>query len=212
MNWSMLQTWCQVSLVVFAVLAALAGFLSNHFGKKAATNNEKKLHSKIDDLLEGNKNLQQQLEPFIQSASQKYPGIALDEALEKLKEDLEKIKAKVSPRTLNQEQRETLIEALRLQERKKFSVIAVQGDQEAFDLAQSLKMTIQEAGYNVDDIALVANIPFRGLHISVGTEPAPECANLIYEVLTDAGFMVKCSYESQQDPNIVSLFIGSKSQ
>jgi len=173
---------------------------------------EQEADSKMESLLDGNKNLQHQLEPFLKFASQRYPGEEQDKALEKLKDDLNIIKTQVAPRILNEEQRKTLIEELRQIEKKKFRIEAVQGDQEAFELAQSLKMTIHEAGYDVDDIALAANIPFRGLRISVGNKPAPECANLIRKILTHAGFNVRDIYEPNQDTDTVNLTIGSKPQ
>lgn len=200
MNPATSQTVCQILLCIGIVITGFAGFGSYHYGKKAAAVKDKELIN----------SLEQQVKPFIQLATEKYPGIEQSKALAKLKEDIGKIKAKMAPRTLDPQQRKTIVEGLKSQEKKTFTILAVQGDQEAFEFAQILRAAIVDAGYGVDDVGLAANIPFRGLRISVGTKPAPECAAVLAKTLLDEGLQVYRIYEPNQELNTVNIIVGSR--
>jgi tetratricopeptide (TPR) repeat protein len=60
-----LQNICQVAVIVFAFLVALASFGSNHFGKKAAIKKEQQLNKQIDELVKGKDELLSQNETLI---------------------------------------------------------------------------------------------------------------------------------------------------
>lgn len=96
MNPSTLQTISQIGVGVGLTLAAIGGFGAYHYGRivealkeSEASTREQKLQSDITKLLEGNEALQRRLEPFEATARELHPSLTKEDALERLREELE---------------------------------------------------------------------------------------------------------------------------
>lgn len=90
-----LQTVSQVAIFIGVVLTAFGGLGAFYFGKvldhqkeETAEKNESRLREDVGKLLEGNRNLQQSLDPFEKLAQQLHPSLGREEALETLRGDL----------------------------------------------------------------------------------------------------------------------------
>jgi len=103
MNPQTMQTISNVIIFVGVLLAGLGGFGSYHFGKRAdqkkeheAKVKEERLNVQITSLLKGNEKLSQQIQSFEEIATNIYPNLNKEEAIEKLKQDYEELRAELS--------------------------------------------------------------------------------------------------------------------
>lgn len=97
MNTEALLTLSQIAILLGVLLTGFGGYGSFYYGKKASDQATKDLDREIKVLKEGNQRLeegntkvQSMLEPFLDLAAKKYPGTEQQEALQKLRTDLDK--------------------------------------------------------------------------------------------------------------------------
>lgn len=101
MNPSILQNLCNIFIVIGVIITGLAGFGNFYFGKKIAELKDRKtaeekveLNSKIESLLKGNEELKTSLEPFKDIAKEKFPNENVQNALNRLSEELHSLNKK----------------------------------------------------------------------------------------------------------------------
>ncbi len=84
------------------IAVAIGKFSVSHFEKIISTQKdvvtqkyENQMTEKIDSLLEGNKSLQEKIQPFEEFAKKKYPGIEIDAALDQLSQEMQRSEQKI---------------------------------------------------------------------------------------------------------------------
>ena len=116
MSVASLQAWSQAVIALGLVLAALGGFGSYYYGKKAGDNKALQLRTKVDELLVRSQTLEEKLEPFQQLAKTARPDLDQDAALDSLRQEIErlrKIAGKHEFTPLEPQLRATLIQRIR---------------------------------------------------------------------------------------------------
>jgi hypothetical protein len=212
-------------VVVGIILTGLGGFGAYYYGKlvdtdreRASADRETELRSGMGKLLEGNDALQKRLEPFEQLARELHPSLGRDEALKKLRDDLDAVKERaaalerqVAPRGLSEEQYRAIVQVLNGSPARAVEISSVMGDTEAFELARELKAALEAAGWNVDGVnQSVFSTAVRGIIISVGQQPPPDTANELFRALQSAGIVAAGNLDLNKKDQGVSLWVGSK--
>ncbi len=87
-----LQSISQIAIFVGIMITAFGGWGSYYYGNKSDNKVRGELNIKIDSLLDGNNELNKNLEPFKELAQQRFPELPIEEALESLSNDYKKIK------------------------------------------------------------------------------------------------------------------------
>ena len=87
-----LQTWSQIVIVIGFSVAALGGYGSYHFGKKAEAAQEQELQANLDELLTRSQILEEKLGPFQELARTARPDLDQDAALDSLRQDIERLR------------------------------------------------------------------------------------------------------------------------
>jgi hypothetical protein len=112
-------------------------------------------------------------------------------------------------RELDETQSAAISKTLMEMQAQRISIIALAGDPEAIQYANKLREAILAGGWNVEG---VQELPFAnriaGLHISVGTNPAPAAANELFRALRAASLNVVGNFDPKTDPASVSLVVG----
>ncbi len=224
MNPEILQTLFQIGIVIGGILVVLCTFGSSHYGKvveknrsQSAQMEQARLESNINKLLKGNQELRHQLAPFEEIAKKIHPGLEIEEAMDKLRHDLSKVESKtgqlerrIAPRTLSPEQLKTIRDTLHHSGSYSISISAISGDQEAFQFAEYLKQAISAGGWQVEGVnQVVRSGPVIGLMISVGADPAPAHANILYQALKVSGFVASGNLDQNLPQGRVDLIVGS---
>lgn len=154
-------------LLIGGILAAAGGFGVYFAGEQVQGNKDKAaaaqrtdLSAKIDELLSGNAALNDRLEPFEELAKRYYPGVEESEALERLRGDVASVRerttqleSKTSLRSLNEEQSTRLEQALRALGSREVDIVAVMGDQEAFQFAKQLDVVFKRSGWQSNGVS-----------------------------------------------------------
>jgi len=220
-----LQILSQLAIFIGIIATALGGFGSYYFGKKiekithsAARVKEEKLQGKIGELLEGNRSLQLQLEPFEDLAKRLHPSLDTQEALKELRQNLEDVERRADipekemvPRTLAPQQRTAMVAMLRQIGSRKVTVTAVKGDQNALRFATELKAVIEEGGWDVKGVnQTVRSGPTRGLSIDVASDPAPQVAHDLFRALRSADLEVGGNLNKQLSGDDIQLVVDGK--
>ena len=91
------------------------------------------------------------------------------------------------PRELDPMQVEAISRTLSAVPPRRISVSAVNGNPEALEYAHKLRQAIAAGGWNVEEVREVSFVNrVAGLHIWVGTNPAPAAANQLFQALRAA--------------------------
>lgn len=225
MNIESFQTWSQIAIAIGIILTALGGFGSYYFGKavdqkknSAAQTELDKLQSNIDELLEGNNELKEKLTPFEELAKKAHPGIDVEEALSRLRNNLIRVESKTGElekraayRSLTSQQMSIIAASLRGSSPQSVSVSSIMGDQEGFQYAKLLKQAIENGGWNVNGVnQVIRSGPTVGLVISVGTNPPPKHVNDLYQALKAAGLSISGNIDSNLGSGRIDLIVGAK--
>lgn len=202
-SWQTLWNVCAFLGVVMAGAGSLGAYLVGQRVSaqqdREAAGKEAALNEKVETLLAGNRDLRDQLGPFLALASQKYPGANQEEALAKLRADLvaavqraTALEQRVAPRLVTEEQAKAALAVFAAVPKAKVSINAVMGDQEAHQFAQSLLSILRSSGWEVDGVnQVVFSGPVQGTLISVGRTPPPEAAQHLFRALQAAGVQAK---------------------
>lgn len=97
----LMQTLSQGAIALGIVITAVGGWGAYYFGNKVqdakdvqAQDSEGQLHAQVRELVEGNRRLEQRLEPFVELAQKAHPSIERDAALGRLLREFESGTAK----------------------------------------------------------------------------------------------------------------------
>jgi spermidine synthase len=115
------------------------------------------------------------------------------------------------PRQLDSMQVETISRTLAGVTPQRISIGAVDGDPEALAYAHKLRQAIAAGGWTVDEVRQVSFANrVAGLHISVGTNPAPAAANQLFQALRAAQLEVVGNFDPNTNPDIIQLVVGGQ--
>jgi spermidine synthase len=113
------------------------------------------------------------------------------------------------PRELDETQTAAISRTLTQMPAKRISIGALAGDPEAAQYANKLRQAILAGGWSAEE---VRELPFvnriAGLHISVGTNPAPAAANELFHALRAGGLTAIGNFDPNADPANVLLVVG----
>jgi hypothetical protein len=195
MNPESFQTACQVVTLVSAVIVALGAFGNAYFGNRAERvkaernqNEQTQLRHKIDDLAKGNEGLLLQLQPFVEIARERYPGLGTDKGLEQIQASLRHLEqrttelaASVQPRQLSEEQIAALVRRLSGVTKAKVHIIRPSGDQEVARLTEQIKKVLGSAGWPIEkDLVDLTGTPRSGLVLFASTDPPNPSVRALY--------------------------------
>ena len=166
------------------------------------------------------KELQNQLQPFITLAREKYPSPDLDESLKSLHSDLQKIherttkletaEAATRPRSLIPSQMETLVKVLSDYKGTPIGIKYRANDTESYNYALQFKEVFATAGWRITRVAMTFYYsPVYGLELGVKTDPASEAALAITAYFEQQGIDIKHVVYSEQTESIL-LRVGQK--
>jgi spermidine synthase len=113
------------------------------------------------------------------------------------------------PRELDSTQVDAISGTLSAVPPQRISINAVAGNPEALDYAHKLRQAIVAGGWSVEQVgeAAFAN-RVAGLHISVGTNPAPAAANQLFQALRAARLEVVGNFDPNTNPETIQLIVG----
>jgi hypothetical protein len=228
MNPESLQTVCQVILLVSAVIAALGAFGNTYFGNRAdhakAERNQTEqaqLRQKIDDLVTGNQSLQHQLQPFVDVARERFPGLGTDKGLEKIQESLRHLEQRttalderIRPRQLSEAQIVEISRRLKGVRSAKIHIIRPNGDQEVASLAEQLKKAFSMASWPVEkDLVDLTGAPRSGLILYSSGDPANASVTALYRALEAAQLgSLQLRRDMTLAADVIGIQVGSKTQ
>ena len=166
------------------------------------------------------KELQNQLQPFITLAREKYPSPDLNESLRSLHSDLQKIQERTTKleaaevatrsRSLSPSQVETLVKALSNYEGTPIGIKYRANDTESYNYALQFKGLFATAGWRITRVAMTFYYsPVHGIELGVKTDPAPEAALAIIAYFEQQGIDIKHAVYSEQSESIL-LRVGQK--
>lgn len=214
MSWSydFLRNASNVVLIVGLFLAALGTFGVNFFRAKLEKQRETRqaeregqrearealLGSQVDELVAGNKRLEAAIQPFAELATQRFPGVSQEEALSRLREDIEAVRRRaedleraVAPRRLSAEQRASVAVRLRDVPKAPVFIVCLSGNAESCAFAADVARALREAGFAVevqDQILFGASPePPRGLFMVLKRDEVPACAPALQEAFHAVG-------------------------
>jgi len=172
---------------------------------------------RYEELLSANKELQNQLQPFVTLARQKYPSGDVNESLKSLHSDLQKIKERTSaleasnrPRSLSLPQIETLVKELSQYKGTSIGIKYQANDSESYDYARQFRDLFSRAGWTITRVAATSYYaPFHGLEIGVKSDQAPEPALAITSILQLQSIEIKRVTHTGQTESIL-LRVGQK--
>ncbi len=213
-----LQTLAQVIACVGILLTVLGGYGAHYFEREiaraqadAATQREEGIRAEGQRSLAASADMKSQLEPFEKLAGEMHPDLAREPALAKLREDVEGLKTRLSPRLLSAPQQETILVALRKYAPREIDITAVKGDPEAWQFAEQLKSAIEAGGWTVASLAPGDfSVPIRGIFVSVRQTPAPPAAGELVGALEAAGIVPNGNIDPRQRSERVNLVVATK--
>lgn len=165
---------------------------------------------KIDELLQGNKQLQSSIGQYqndLQSKEQKI------QELEKAQKEIEKV---AKPRNLSQEQKTKLLSSLSFKSDFPIRFVSRLSDQESLNFAEELAVLFRQAGWNViqTNSTFLDNIE-GDVAIAVTEDNQREIASKIANILNSVGIV--CKPENIREgsigsvqPNTIHIIVGAK--
>lgn len=112
------------------------------------------------------------------------------------------------PRRLSDAVTQNLVAALRRFPPRKCEVLRVQGDGEASALARQIRTTLQEAGWTVGEVVLMAS-DFQGLQLEFREETVvPEDIATLVVSLYGAGVMPRAEVKPNPKAQILAIVVG----
>src|SRR5262249_44478750 len=113
------------------------------------------------------------------------------------------------PRELDAMQVDAISSTLSSVPPRRISISAVSDNPEALQFAHKLRQAISAGGWNVEEVgrAAFAN-RVAGLHISVGTNPAPAAANQLFQALRAARLDVVGNFDPKANAETIQLVVG----
>ena len=167
----------------------------------------------IDELISGKNTLIKQNNELSQKIDRYQKDLLNKE------QEINKLKVKTSPRTINTAQKEELLKLFKNVPKGKIFIESDWLDTEAGSYKKQLKETLKEAGFKVKELSQSG-----GVALSVGTpgiflifnneNHIPSFANYLYDIFHKTGINIQYSFNSKlvKYPNSVLIWIGSKPQ
>lgn len=218
MNPNTLQTISQIVIATGIVLTALGGFGSYYFGKIKDSIKDEQAQIEIDQAKNERKEIVDILEPFTKIATQKYPNETDSNALTKLATDIsnlekktKEIEKKITPFSLNTNQKSELIKKLSKYSTKQV-IIKRENNPSLQPFVDDLIEIFEKAGWAIikNEIAIVGS--YDGITIfgqGQVNKPLSGFINDLYFGLLNNGIEVKkLNADKNLDENTVGFTIG----
>lgn len=182
-------------VVLILLLPAMGFAIANFWGKGALREEIRGLRRERDDLKTDRDAKASQLAPFLAIANQRFEAAPPDKRLDLLLARLEELKQTVketaallprSPKLLNNDQITHLQSALDFLKIGKVHIASVNGDNNAFDLAQQLAGLFQNSGFSLTGVdSVVSSVPLKGLKITIKDNSNPQLTSVLEELCRD---------------------------
>jgi hypothetical protein len=176
------------------------------------------LKADIARLVSDGRQLNVQLQPFLELAKRRFPELTPDQALTKLRKDLATIQnrtgaieASLRPRALSTMDIETLSAQLRAVGSQRVRLLRNNND-EAARISADIKTLCERAGWPIENdlIDLVGNAEGMGVFRS-GEQPSPACVALVLAV-RGKGFAIDPIRDDTLPQGTLVVRVGSKSR
>ena len=112
--------------------------------------------------------------------------------------------------TLNDKQRQALVDSLRKHTGKSITICSPQSDAGALKFAGTLKHIFEEAGWRVEGVKqLTFAKPPEGLNLAAGSYPSPDGLIAAYQAFSSAGLPVSQQLDTKLSGSQVELIVGA---